>query len=148
MPVSAKALTLFDEFIAKQAPLPLSTNPGADHLLTQTISKIRSLEQPQTARQIAFPDQSETESDINDPITNAPYLPAKFLFGSILSKIESETEQIQLIEKQFDPAKSAMLNLPDKKLTGTQMQFIEQVWKPARHRLTTAGFRMVANIGG
>ena len=141
MPDSAKALGIYDEFLVQQAPLSLSIKSASDHQLLQAISKIRVSEQSQHALHNSTDDQTDAERP-------APFLPSKFLFSNLLTSVAANNAQIASIERQFDPTKSAVENLPDGKLSGAQLQFLEQIWRPARYRLTMAGFRMVANIGG
>jgi len=146
MPNSEKALSLFDEFIATNAPLTLSVKVHTDLQLVQTVDKIRSLQQLYNPFLNTSPNASQPDSDSEDA-ENPAYLPTKFLFSGLLGTVTADTEQIQSIESEYDPAHSAVQNLPDRKLSGAQLQYVEHVWRPARHRLTAAGFRMVANIG-
>ena len=147
MPNSAKALSLFDEFIATNAPLTLSIKVHADLQLVQTVDKIRNLQQLHNPFLNTTRDASQPDSDSEDA-ENPAYLPTKFLFSGLQGKVTADTAQIQSIESEYDPAHSAVQNLPDGKLSGAQLQYVEHVWRPARARLATAGFRMVANIGG
>ena len=109
---------------------------------------MRNLEQLKNTLITSNPDHSPSQDGVDEDIANAPFLPPKFLFDGALSKVKADTNQVQSIESQFDPAISAVDNLPGKTLSGVQIQYVEHVWKPARNRLVSAGFRMVANVGG
>lgn len=141
-PTGAKAIALYENFVAPQAQLLISASPvdkSSDRQLSQTLEKILSADQL-------------LGQPINDEIEDSPihvkHLPAKSIFDGILKSVLLNSSQFISIESEYEPTRIAVENLLSGQLTPAQRHFNEHIWRPSRQRLTGAGFFSIANIGG
>ncbi len=140
-PKGPKAVALYEDFIVPHAPLLITASrveKSSDWQLNSTIEKIRNAE-----RLLGQPINDEENAPVH-----VSHLPAKNIYDTLLTAVEKNSVQFAAIESAYDPERTAVENLPGGELTPTQRQYNERIWKPARQRLTAAGFFTIANIGG
>ena len=67
----------------------------------------------------------------------------------LFDHLRLENGTVQLIARDYDPAKTPVENLPGGRFSQAQRFFLEKVWQPRlRPPLVKAGFWRVGTIGG
>lgn len=77
-----------------------------------------------------------------------PAPPGKWIFDALDQHVRNNRRgAIARIKRRYNLKLTPTENLPGKKMTAGQRQFIDQVWQPRiRPVLVSAGFRRIANI--
>jgi hypothetical protein len=141
---AARALALYDVFCSPAAPARIraaAVLEPFDLRLARAISALRR--QVEQSRQ---PPSAEEGNPTPRPIP----LPPPYLFAHVVEHLQQEEGGIlQLIARDYDPAKSPVENLPGGRLSPGQRFFVDKVWHPRlRPALVAAGFWRVAAVGG
>ena len=141
MPTSDKALVLYDTFCMRRSVACVSATDvlsPSDFRLERSIQPIR-----QPLMRIVDPG---AEPPRFVPVTLTP---GKHLFDSVVQEIRMGPDYgWARVQERFDPDLGALGNLPERRLSNPQRQFVEHQWKPQlRPRLVSAGFRRLANVG-
>lgn len=125
LPNPGKAIALYDTFIAPGAPARLD----ASDLLPP--------------RDLSLAKQIETLRRSRTPVT-----PGKWIFDALDQHVRNNRRgAIARIKRRYNFKLTPTENLPGKKMTASQRQFVDQVWQPRiRPVLVSAGFRRIANI--
>ena len=145
LPSAAKAMAIYNTFQEHHSLLKISGEIPArrgDALLLQAIAAIVETDRRILQQQSNEPVDDEGAGQI------VPFLPARYLFDASVNALKASSRQFTRIEKEYDPELGAYGNLPERKIDTVQTAFIEHRWKPARAVLGSAGFYLVANIGG
>jgi hypothetical protein len=141
-PTALKAVALYDLFCAAQAVAKVS----AAEALPPFNGRMQEVIMPIKVSIGALPPVPANPDSQSQEIRRL-ILPPKYLFDSVASAVQACSESLVQIERQYDPHRTPVENLPDGKMTIAQRHFVDKVWQPAiRPRLVDAGFWRVASV--
>jgi hypothetical protein len=129
-PTPAKAIALYDMFIATEAPARIN---AVELLPPRELSLQTLIRNFRPAMPGSF---------------RAPVQPGKNIFDSLAVYVrQNRRGAIARVKRRYNPTRTPTENLPRGKMTEGQKQFVTAVWEPrVRPTLVAAGFRRVANI--
>ena len=136
-PSQARAVALYDMFAAPGAPARIN---AADLLPPQELALQIVIENFRKS----LPGPGSTA--LAPPRLQAP--PGKYIFDALQLHVRKNRRgAIARVKRRYNLKLTPTENLPGRKMTAGQRNFVEQVWQPRiRPTLLTAGFRRIANI--
>jgi hypothetical protein len=136
-PSQTKAVALYDMFAAPGAPARIN---AADLLPPQELALQIVIEN------LRRPPPRPGWTEIGAPRLQAP--PGKYIFDTLQLHVRKNRRgAIARIKRRYNLKLTPTENLPGRRMTAGQRNFVDQVWQPRiRPTLVTAGFRRIANI--
>ena len=146
-PTHAGALALFDMFCAADAPARLAAYeilPPRELSLSAEVGRVRA----QWSAMQAPPAETE-EKEREEGARSVPAGPGRAMFDPLVKSVRVDSHRrLAAVSARYDPRLTPQENLPGGRLSATQRQFVDRVWRPiVRPRLGGAGFWQVSTIG-
>lgn len=137
-PTTPKAVALYEIFCALSAPARLSCTEMLPPVLLQIEAALRPLQlnltQVAAARAAGF---------VAPPLI----LPARYIFDAIVLHLRKKSPSLQAVERDCQPYRTPVENLPEGRMSAGQRHFVEKVWEPKlRPWLVATGFRRMTSI--
>jgi hypothetical protein len=138
-PTQTKAVALYDIFAAPGAPARIN---AADLLPPRELALQIVIENLRRSQ----PGPASIPHGGTAPRLQAP--PGKHIFDALALHVRKNRRgAIARIKRRYNLKLTPTENLPGRRMTSGQRNFVDQVWQPRiRPALLTAGFRRIANI--
>lgn len=137
-PTTPKAVALYEIFCAPSAPARLSCTEMLPPVHLQIEAAVRPLQL--NLAQVAA---AQAAGNVAPPLI----LPPRYVFDAIVLHLREKSPSLQAVERDCQPHRTPVENLPEGRMSAGQRHFVEKVWEPKlRPWLVASGFRRMASI--